>query len=176
MATTCVSLQLTTWPAVLPSKTAPVPCEDPKPVPVIVTEVSGAPETGLTLVMRSVVHGKWNRIAPDAVPQNARVAGSRSRGHLSDNLRIVPAFYHATRAAKPHLAAALGRTETGARDGHLGPATPLAAVTPEMAAVVTLNETALDDTPPCCTRAVPDVELEATVATIAVSLQLTTVP
>ena len=34
----------------------------------------------------------------------------------------------------------------------------------------------MDQTPPCCTCAVPDVELDATVATTRVSLQLTTVP
>jgi len=37
VATTCVSLQLTTWPAVLPSQTTPLPGENPKPPPVNVT-------------------------------------------------------------------------------------------------------------------------------------------
>src|SRR5258707_10342092 len=51
-ATTCVSLQLITWPLVLPSTTAPpLPRTDPNPVPVIVTKVRGTPEVGLTLVM-----------------------------------------------------------------------------------------------------------------------------
>jgi hypothetical protein len=43
-----------------------------------------------------------------------------------------------------------------------------------MAAVFTLNGTALDHVPDCLTRAVPDVALAATVATTWVSLQLTT--
>ena len=56
------------------------------------------------------------------------------------------------------------------------PGTPLPGVTLEMVAVLTLKATALDQAPPCCTRAVPDVELEAAVATTRVSLQLATVP
>jgi hypothetical protein len=32
----------------LPSKTLPLPCEFPNPAPVMVTDVPGAPDTGLT--------------------------------------------------------------------------------------------------------------------------------
>ena len=51
VATTCVSLQLMTTPLMLPSHTVPLPWVEPKPVPVIVTEVPGIPEVGETLVM-----------------------------------------------------------------------------------------------------------------------------
>lgn len=50
-ATTCVSLQLATCPAALPSQATPLPCEEPNPVPVMVTEVPGPPEAGSTPVM-----------------------------------------------------------------------------------------------------------------------------
>ena len=43
-----------------------------------------------------------------------------------------------------------------------------------MVGVFTVNGTLFDQTPPCCTCAIPDVELAATVATTCVSLQLTT--
>src|ERR1035438_8397781 len=46
----------------------------------------------------------------------------------------------------------------------------------EMVAVLTVKGTGSDQAPFCCTRAVPEVELEATVATTCVSLQLTGVP
>ena len=47
--------------------------------------------------------------------------------------------------------------------------TPEAGITFEIVAVATLNTTALDQTPPCCTRAVPDTELPATAAITCVS-------
>ena len=50
-ATTCVSLQLTAVADWLPSQTVPLPCNDPKPVPVIVTDVPAPPDVGLTLVV-----------------------------------------------------------------------------------------------------------------------------
>jgi len=56
------------------------------------------------------------------------------------------------------------------------PATPLAGVTLEIVAVFTVNASDLDHIPPCCTRALPEAEFDATVATTWVSLQLTTVP
>jgi hypothetical protein len=56
------------------------------------------------------------------------------------------------------------------------PGTPLAGVTLVIVAVLTLKGTALDQAPPCCTWTFPEAALEATVATICVSLQLTTVP
>ena len=46
IASTCVSLQPATWPAMLPSTTEP--CEAPKPVPEIVTGVPESPDAGLT--------------------------------------------------------------------------------------------------------------------------------
>jgi hypothetical protein len=49
VATICVSLQLTTFAFVLPSQTMMVPCEAPKPVPVIVTCVPAAPLVGVTV-------------------------------------------------------------------------------------------------------------------------------
>ena len=55
------------------------------------------------------------------------------------------------------------------------PGTPLAGVMPEMVAVLTVKGTELDQNPICRTRAVPDEEPDATVATICPSLQLTTV-
>src|SRR5579884_1699371 len=51
VATTCESLQLTTWPLMLPTWTPPAPCRDPKPLPLIVTEVPTGPAVGLTLVI-----------------------------------------------------------------------------------------------------------------------------
>jgi hypothetical protein len=39
---------------VLPSQATPLPCEDPKPAPVKMTEVPTAPEFGLTLAIWSV--------------------------------------------------------------------------------------------------------------------------
>jgi len=54
------------------------------------------------------------------------------------------------------------------------PGTPLAGVTLEIVAVLTLKGTLLDQAPPCCTCAFPEVAFKATVATICVSLQLTT--
>jgi hypothetical protein len=56
------------------------------------------------------------------------------------------------------------------------PGAPLAGETLEIVAVVTGKVTALDQAPAWCTRAVPEVALEATMATICVSLQLTTTP
>ncbi len=56
------------------------------------------------------------------------------------------------------------------------PGTPLSGVTVAIVAVLTLKGTALDQVPSWCTRADPDAALDATVATICVSLQLTTVP
>jgi hypothetical protein len=50
VATTCVSLQLTTTPFVLPSQTLPLPCAAPNPEPMIVTGVPAAPEVGERLV------------------------------------------------------------------------------------------------------------------------------
>jgi len=50
LATICVSLHVTTCPAALPSHTTPLPCEAPNPLPVIVTDVPGPPDAGLTLV------------------------------------------------------------------------------------------------------------------------------
>src|SRR5271169_4256296 len=44
------------------------------------------------------------------------------------------------------------------------PGTPPADVTFVMVVVFRLNVTALDNTPPCCTCAVPDCAFEATVA------------
>jgi len=49
-------------------------------------------------------------------------------------------------------------------------------VTVKIIAVLTLKGTALDHAPLCCTRALPEVALDATVATICVSLQLATAP
>jgi len=48
-------------------------------------------------------------------------------------------------------------------------------VTPEIVGVTTVNATEFDHWPFCCTRALPDWALAATVATICVLLQLTTV-
>ena len=56
------------------------------------------------------------------------------------------------------------------------PGNPLAGDTVEMVAVATVKGSELDQTPSCCTRAVPDDALRATVATTCVALQLTTVP
>ena len=58
------------------------------------------------------------------------------------------------------------------------PGTPLVVEMPETDVVATENATGFevfDQTPPCCTLIVPVVELGATVTTICVSLQLTTV-
>src|SRR5438477_4812157 len=55
VATTCVSLQLTTTPYVLPSHTFPLPWLAPKPVPVIVICVPAIPVVGVTLVMLGVL-------------------------------------------------------------------------------------------------------------------------
>ena len=55
VATTCVSLQLTTTPYVLPSHTFPLPWLAPKPVPVIVICVPAIPVVGVTLVMFGVL-------------------------------------------------------------------------------------------------------------------------
>jgi hypothetical protein len=51
VATTCVSLQLTGVPKVLPSHTVPVPCTAPKPEPEMVTCTPAAPDVGDTPVM-----------------------------------------------------------------------------------------------------------------------------
>src|ERR1017187_7642648 len=56
------------------------------------------------------------------------------------------------------------------------PGTPLSGATVEIVAVFTAKSRALDQVPPCRTRTAPDVALQATVATICVSLQLTTLP
>jgi hypothetical protein len=56
------------------------------------------------------------------------------------------------------------------------PGTPLDGVTAKIVAVLTLKGTALDHDAPCRTRADPDMALDATVATICVSLQLATAP
>jgi len=50
VATTCVSLQLTGVPKVLPSHTVPEPCVDPNPEPEMVTCVPAAPDVGDTPV------------------------------------------------------------------------------------------------------------------------------
>src|SRR5215471_9307409 len=49
VAVICVSLQLVTWPSMLPRIT--VPCVQPKPVPMNVTCVPLAPDAGLMLAM-----------------------------------------------------------------------------------------------------------------------------
>jgi hypothetical protein len=55
LATTCVSLQLTTTPYVLPNHTFPLPWLAPKPVPVIVTGVPANAVAGVTLAMTGVM-------------------------------------------------------------------------------------------------------------------------
>jgi hypothetical protein len=54
------------------------------------------------------------------------------------------------------------------------PGTPFAGATFVIVAVLTLNDTALDDIPFCCTKASPDLAIGDTLATISVSVQLTT--
>ena len=46
------------------------------------------------------------------------------------------------------------------------PGKPMVGATVEIAGVITLNGTALDHAPFCCTRALPDWALDATVARI----------
>lgn len=62
---------------------------------------------------------KRNRVAHDAVLQDLGIARSRWAGYLSNYLSIAPAFHHAIRSAKSHLASALRRAETGPGDRHL---------------------------------------------------------
>ena len=57
----------------------------------------------------------------------------------------------------------------------VSPGAPVVGVTVEIVGVITVNATELDERPFCCTTAFPDCALAATVATICVSLQLTTV-
>src|SRR5271157_733935 len=57
----------------------------------------------------------------------------------------------------------------------VSPGAPMVGVTVRMFGVITVNGTELEARPFCCTRALPDCALEATVATICVSAQLTTV-
>jgi len=52
--------------------------------------------------------------------------------------------------------------------------TPLVGVTVEIVGVARVKGTVLDQAEACCTWAVPDRELDATVAWICVLLQLTT--
>ncbi len=56
------------------------------------------------------------------------------------------------------------------------PAMAVVGVTLVMFGVLTVKFTVLDHTPPCNTWATPVFEPEATLATICVSLQLTTTP
>src|SRR5713226_7087533 len=56
------------------------------------------------------------------------------------------------------------------------PPTPLVGVIAVIRGVVTVKLIELDESPPCETWTVPDVELGATIATILVSLQLETKP
>jgi hypothetical protein len=51
VATICVSLQLMMAPRFVPSRTFPVPCDAPNPLPEKVTWVPGAPFTGDTPVI-----------------------------------------------------------------------------------------------------------------------------
>src|SRR5260370_15501594 len=51
VATTCVSLQLTTVPYVLPSHTCPSPRSDPQPVPAMLIATPGAPVDADRLVI-----------------------------------------------------------------------------------------------------------------------------
>lgn len=57
VATICVLLQLTAVPRLVPGKTDPVPCVDPKFVPEIVTCVPAAPEDGAKAV---TLGADWN--------------------------------------------------------------------------------------------------------------------
>ena len=57
----------------------------------------------------------------------------------------------------------------------VSPGAAVVGVTVEIVGVITVNATELDERPFCCTTALPDCALAATVATICESLQLTTV-
>ncbi len=176
-ATTRVSLQLSTWPSVRPNKTLPFPWEGPKPVPVIVTEVPGPPDNGLTPVIWSVFTLNGTALLqtpfcrtwalPEVDPPATRATTWVSLQNCTSPFKLPshtwPLLPREAPKPEPVIVTRV-------------PGSPPAGVTLEIVAVSMLKVTALDHVPPCCTRTVPDLELEATVATTCVSLQLSTVP
>src|ERR1700730_907377 len=148
-ATTFVSLQLITSPLVLPSKTLPFPSIDPKPVPVIVTEVPVPPEVGVTLAMFSefTAKGTWllqtpfcrTWAHPDVDP-NATTATIWVSLQLCTTPFAVPSQTWPLLCSAPKPEPLIVTCVPG---------TPLAGDTVKMVVVLTLKATALDKTPPC---------------------------
>jgi hypothetical protein len=175
-ATTCVSLQLTTVPYVLPSHTLPLPCVAPKPDPAIVTCVPAVAVVGVTLLMVGVTTVKFNAFdhtppcstcaVPDLAPETT-VATTCASDQLTTVPYVLPSHTFPLPCAAPNPDPAIVTCV---------PAVAVVGVTLLIFGVSTVKFTAFDHTPPCSTCAVPDLAPDATVATICVSLQLTTVP
>lgn len=151
MATTCVSLQLTTCPPVLPSRTLPLPCEDPKPVPVIVTEVPEIPEMGLILAICSVF--TVNGTALLNTPLCRTLAFPVADPAATSAITCTSLQLCTTPAAVPSHTCPLPCVEPKCEPVIVTcvPATPLVGDTVEIVAVFTLNATEFDHAAPCCT-------------------------
>ena len=175
-AVTCVSLQVTTCPAALPSHTAPLPCVAPKPDPVKVTTAFGTAEAGSTLVRLGVF--TVNATALDQTPPCntcacpvAEPPATAATTRLSLQLCTTPLAVPSHTCPFPWLAP---NPEPAIWTSV--PATPLVGEIPLIDAVLTVMGKELLHILFCLTWTVPEVALAARAATIRVSLQLTTVP
>src|SRR5208337_1952332 len=176
VATTCVSVHdCIELAAVLPSQATPG--DAPKPLPVNVTEVPAAPDVGLTLATwsASTVNGIALLMTPFcktwALPEN-EPAATVATIWVSLQLCTTPLAVLSHTWPLPCVAP----KPEPATVTWVIPCVPVVGETVEMVAVLTVKGTLLDQYPFCCTRALPDLALEATVARICVSLQVTTVP
>jgi len=153
-AVTCVSLHCCTCPAMLPRVT--LPCDAPKPEPVNVIRVPGAPDAGLMLAICGVFTVNETALLmtpfcntwalPDAAvaPTWATICVSLQ---LCTTAAAVPSHTWPLPCAAAKWEPAIVTVSPGA---------PMAGVTVEIVGVITLNGICLDQRPPCCTWALPD--------------------
>src|SRR6185436_7709508 len=177
-ATICVLLQLVMLPAsLLPSHTWPLPCVEPKFVPLIVIESPARAVVGETLLMLGdvTVNATWFPHTPlcctCALPLTEFAATVATICVLLQ-LTMLPAYVLPSHTwplpcADPKLVPLIVTCVPG---------TPLDGLMLLIVGVMIVKVIELLHVPACCTDALPEATFESTVATICVSLQLTMLP
>lgn len=148
-ATTCASVQLITVAGIFPIQITPLPCEAPKPFPVIVTWVPVVPELGLMLAIcgkfivkaTELLHTPFCRICadPDAAPV-ATVARTCPSLQLVTEPGVFPSQTTPLPCTAPKPEPMIVTCVPG---------TPFVGVTLEIVAAFIVKRTAFEETPLC---------------------------